>query len=83
MTMDEDEALGLAKDIFGTAQEVAGLSSRVGRCIDSINSKRPQIAQGHGIIFPLHLQLKPQLPMSKTDIIFVVRTTKIPSYYIK
>ena len=49
MTMDEDEALGLAKDIFGTAQEVAGLSSRVGRCIDSINSKRPQIAQGLGV----------------------------------
>ena len=47
--MEEEEGLKLAQDIFGTAKELSGLSSTVGRCIDSINSKRPQIAQGLGV----------------------------------
>ena len=47
--MEKEEGLKLAQDIFGTAKELSGLSSTVGRCIDSINSKRPQIAQGLGV----------------------------------
>ena len=49
ITMDEDEGIELAKGIFDTAKDLTGLSSRVGRAMDCIKDKRPQIAQGLGV----------------------------------
>ncbi len=47
--MDEDEGIELAKGIFDTAKDLTGLSSRVGRAMDCIKDKRPQIALGLGV----------------------------------
>ncbi len=46
--MDEDEGIELAKDIFDTAEDLSGLSSTVGQCLESIKDKKPEIAQKLG-----------------------------------
>ena len=47
--MDEEEGIELAKNVFDTAKDLTGLSSRVGRAMDSIKDKRPKIAKGLGV----------------------------------
>jgi len=47
--MDEDDGIELAKGIFDTAKDLTGLSPSVGRAMDCIKDKRPQIAMGLGV----------------------------------